>query len=120
MTAFGCPNSSPGTDPVLGPTEVTPPDGPQSGVERIALSRSQSDPFLYEVDLLLFAPRWDAVVAGVTNVAVDTNNQKKITLGRISHTDTANNVSRTLDEPGTGCPAAITLKPDGPRQSSTG
>lgn len=112
VTAYGCPNSSPGTDPILGPADVTPPVGPQNGVETIALSRSLSDPFLFEVDLLLFAPRWDAVVASVTNVAVDVNNEKKVPLGRIRHTDTANNVSRSENPSGTGCPEAITLNPD--------
>ena len=111
VIAFGCPNSTAGTDPVLGPTDVTPPDGPQNGVERIALPRSQSDPFLYEVDLLLFAPRWDAVIESVTNVAVDKNDEKKVPLGRIRHTDAATNASRSQDN-GQGCPQAITLDPD--------
>src|SRR6185437_10493336 len=92
MIAFGCPNSSPGTNPVLGPVEVTPPDGPQSGVEPIAIPRSPSGgQFLYEVDLLLFAPRWDAVITSVTNVAVDVNNEKKVPFGRVHHVDAATN-----------------------------
>ncbi len=48
----------PGARPKSGPADVTTPPGPKNGVDTITLTRSQSDPFLFETDLMLFAPRW--------------------------------------------------------------
>lgn len=111
VTVLGCPSSSPALDPKSGPADVTTPPGPKNGVETITLRRSQSDPFLFETDLMLFAPRWDALVSSLTNVAVDMNGAG-LNLGTIRHTD-SNGVSRSENPSGTDCSdgSAVTLSP---------
>lgn len=110
LTAQGCPPKTPmgPTWSKSGPVDVTTPSGPKSGVETITLSRSPSAPdmFVYKNPLSIFAPRWDAVVSSVTNVAVDVNGNG-VRLEYVRHTD-SKGVMRSVSAPGTACPQEAT------------